>query len=249
MILAMLYNGGFWSKGLSFQAAIGNCNSSAALVLGGFWALVVAFFQFVPRKLMTFRQFMDSIGAGINTMVPAYIILTMAWTIGTLCQNYLGTGKYIGMLVETSNLPMELLPAIVFLVAAGLSFSIGTAWGTFGLFIPIVVFICQSATPAIMTVTLSATLAGSVFGDHCSPISDTTILSSSGAGCNHLQHVGTQIPYACLVAACCFAAYLAAGFSGGSVFLTLGTGIGLLLLALFTLHKRAKRRLEKEAAA
>lgn len=248
-ILAMLYNGGFWAKGLSFQEAIGNCNSSAALVLGGFWALAVAFFQFVPRKLMTFRQFMDSIGAGINTMVPAYIILTLAWTIGTLCQNYLGTGKYIGMLVETSNLPMELLPAIVFLVAAGLSFSIGTAWGTFGLFIPIVVFICQSATPAIMTVTLSATLAGSVFGDHCSPISDTTILSSSGAGCSHIQHVGTQIPYACLVAACCFAAYLAAGFSGGSVLLTLVTGIGLLLLALFTLHKRAKRRLEKEAAA
>ena len=102
-ILAMLYNGGYWSKGLSFQAAIGNSNSSAALVLGGFWALLVAFFQFVPRKLLTFRQFMDSIGAGINTMVPAYIILTLAWTIGTLCQNYLGTGKFIGMLVQTSH--------------------------------------------------------------------------------------------------------------------------------------------------
>ena len=244
-ILAMLYNGGYWSKGLSFQAAIGNSNSSAALVLGGFWALLVAFFQFVPRKLLTFRQFMDSIGAGINTMVPAYIILTLAWTIGTLCQNYLGTGKFIGMLVQTSHLPMELLPAIVFLVAAGLSFSIGTAWGTFGLFIPIVVFICQSATPTIMTVTLSATLAGSVFGDHCSPISDTTILSSSGAGCSHIQHVGTQIPYACVVAACCFVAYLAAGFSGGSALLTLVTGIGLLLLSLFLLHRRAKMRLAK----
>ena len=243
---AMLYNGGYWSKGLSFQAAIGNSNSSAALVLGGFWALVVAFVQFVPRRLLSFRQFMDSIGAGINTMVPAYIILTLAWTIGTLCQNYLGTGKYIGMLVQTSHLPMELLPAIVFLVAAGLSFSIGTAWGTFGLFIPIVVFICQSATPTIMTVTLSATLAGSVFGDHCSPISDTTILSSSGAGCSHMQHVGTQIPYACLVAACCFMAYLAAGFSGGSVALTLITGIGLLLLALFLLHRRARMRLKKK---
>ena len=140
---------------------------------------------------------------------------------------------------------MDQLPAIVFLVAAGLSFSIGTAWGTFGLFIPIVVFICQSATPTIMTVTLSATLAGSVFGDHCSPISDTTILSSSGAGCSHIQHVGTQIPYACVVAACCFVAYLAAGFSGGSALLTLVTGIGLLLLSLFLLHRRAKRRLAK----
>ena len=146
------------------------------------------------------------------------------------------------MLVQTSHLPMELLPAIVFLVAAGLSFSIGTAWGTFGLFIPIVVFICQNATPEIMTVTLSATLAGAVFGDHCSPISDTTILSSSGAGCNHMQHVSTQIPYACLVAACCFVSYLVAGFSGGSAILTLLSGIILLMGALLVLHKRAKAR-------
>ena len=242
-ILAMLYTGGYWEKGLSFQEAIGASNSSASLVLGSFWALIVAFIQFLPRKLLTFREFMDSIGTGINTMVPAYIILTLAWTIGTLCQKYLGTGQYIGMLVQTSHLPMELLPAIVFLVAAGLSFSIGTAWGTFGLFIPIVVFICQSATPEIMTVTLSATLAGSVFGDHCSPISDTTILSSSGAGCNHMQHVSTQIPYACLVAACCFVSYLVAGFSGGSAPLTLLTGIVLLMAALLVLHKRARARL------
>lgn len=241
----MLYTGGYWEKGLTFQEAIGASNSSASLVLGSFWALIVAFIQFLPRKLLTFREFMDSIGTGINTMVPAYIILTLAWTIGTLCQKYLGTGQYIGMLVQTSHLPMELLPAIVFLVAAGLSFSIGTAWGTFGLFIPIVVFICQSATPTIMTVTLSATLAGSVFGDHCSPISDTTILSSSGAGCNHMQHVSTQIPYACVVAICCFISYLVAGFSQGSAVLTLISGIGLLLAALFALHKHAKMRLSR----
>ena len=143
-ILAMLYTGGYWDKPISFQEAIGACNSSASLVLGGFWALVVAFFQFVPRKLISFKDFMSNITTGINTMVPAYIILTLAWTIGSLCQNYLGTGQYIGMLVETSQLPTELIPAIVFLVAAGLSFSIGTAWGTFGIFIPIVVFICQA---------------------------------------------------------------------------------------------------------
>lgn len=242
-ILAMLYNGGYWSEGLSFQAAIGNCNSSAALVLGGFGALVIAFIQFVPRKLLTFKDFMSIIPTGINTMVPAYIILTLAWTIGSLCQNYLGTGKYIGMLVETSHLPIQLIPAIVFLVAAGLSFSIGTAWGTFGIFIPIVVFICQAAPSEIMTVTLAATLAGSVFGDHCSPISDTTILSSSGAGCNHMQHVGTQIPYACTVAFCCFISYLVAGYSGANAPLTLATGIILLCLILAVLHKRARSRL------
>ncbi|WP_288935144.1 Na+/H+ antiporter NhaC family protein [uncultured Acidaminococcus sp.] len=246
-ILAMLYTGGYWDKPISFQEAIGACNSSASLVLGGFWALVVAFFQFVPRKLISFKDFMSNITTGINTMVPAYIILTLAWTIGSLCQNYLGTGQYIGMLVETSQMPTELIPAIVFLVAAGLSFSIGTAWGTFGIFIPIVVFICQATPPEIMTVTLAATLAGSVFGDHCSPISDTTILSSSGAGCNHMQHVSTQIPYACLVAFCCFVSYLVAGFSGGNVYLTLVTGIGLLALTLVVLHRRAKGRLAKKA--
>jgi tetracycline resistance efflux pump len=244
-ILAMIYNGGYWSKHLTLQEAIGNCNSSAALVLGGFLALVLAFLMFVPRKLLGFKDFMSNIALGINTMVPAYIILTLAWTIGSLCQNYLGTGKYIGMLVQTSHLPIELIPAIVFLVAAGLSFSIGTAWGTFGIFIPIVVFICKAAPSQIMTVTLAATLAGSVFGDHCSPISDTTILSSSGAGCNHMQHVSTQIPYAVLVACCCFVSYLVAGFSGGNVVLTLGTGIGMLLVILFLLHKHARARLAR----
>lgn len=127
----MIYNGGYWTKPMTIQEAIGNCNSSAALVLGGFMALILAFIMFVPRKLLSFKDFMSNIATGINTMVPAYIILTLAWTIGTLCQSYLGTGKFIGMLVEQSHLPVELIPAIVFLVSAGLSFSIGTAWGYF----------------------------------------------------------------------------------------------------------------------
>ncbi|MCH3951677.1 MAG: Na+/H+ antiporter NhaC family protein [Acidaminococcus sp.] len=245
-ILAMIYNGGYWAKDITLQEAIGNCNSSAALVLGGFLALVLAFLMFVPRKLIGFRDFMSNIGAGINTMVPAYIILCLAWTIGSLCQNYLGTGKYIGMLVQTSHLPIQLIPAIVFLVAAGLSFSIGTAWGTFGIFIPIVVFICKAAPAQIMTVTLAATLAGSVFGDHCSPISDTTILSSSGAGCEHIKHVSTQIPYAVVVAFCCLISYLVAGFSGGSAVLTIAAGIIMLLVTLTILHKRARARLVKK---
>ena len=245
-ILAMLYTGGYWSKGLSLQQAIGECNSSAALVMGGFWSLLIALLLFVPRKLLSFKDFMSNISTGINTMVPAYIILTLAWTIGSLCQNYLGTGKYIGMLVQTSHMPTEWIPAIVFLVASGLSFSIGTAWGTFGIFIPIVVFICKAAPPEIMTVTLAATLAGSVFGDHCSPISDTTILSSSGAGCNHIQHVSTQIPYACIVAVCCFVSYLVAGYTGGSAVATVATGIILLGISLTLLHKHAKMRLAKK---
>ncbi len=240
-ILAMLYNGGLWSKGLSIREAFGNCDASAALVVGGFGAFVVSFIQFIPRKLLPFTDFMESFAKGINSMVPAFIILSLAWTIGSICQNYLGTGKYIGAVVEASHLPMELIPAIVFLVAAGLSFSIGTAWGTFGIFIPIVVFICKALDPAIMTVTLSATLAGSVFGDHCSPISDTTILSSSGAGVQHMTHVGTQIPYAITVALCCFIGYIISGYSHGNLPLTLGSSIVLLLVTLKVLHVLTKR--------
>ncbi len=148
------------------------------------------------------------------------------------------------MLVQTSHLPMELLLGHC-LPGGRRAFLLHRyGLGTFGLFIPIVVFICQNATPEIMTVTLSATLAGAVFGDHCSPISDTTILSSSGAGCNHMQHVSTQIPYACLVAACCFVSYLVAGFSGGSALLTLLSGIILLMGALLVLHKESAGRME-----
>lgn len=243
-ILAMLYSGGYFSgEGVSFSAAFGNCDSSASLVLGGFWALVVTFILFIPRKLITFREFMDGIGEGIKSMVPAYIILTLAWTIGSLCQDYLGTGIYVGHLVETSNVPVGMIPAIVFLVSAGLSFSIGTAWGTFGIFIPIVVFICQATAPELMVVTLSATLAGSVFGDHCSPISDTTILSSAGAGCDHLLHVSTQMIYAVTVACCCFIGYLVAGFSNGNALLTVGTGVVLLLIVLFVMHRISANKL------
>lgn len=245
-ILAMLWSGGFFSgKGVSLAEAFGNCDSSASLVLGSFWALLFTFCLFIPRKLLTFHEFMNGVGEGIKSMVPAFIILTLAWSIGALCQNYLGTGEFVGHLIRASHLPLTLIPAIVFAVAAGLSFSIGTAWGTFAIFIPIVVFICKASAPELMTVTLSATLAGSVFGDHCSPISDTTILSSAGAGCNHIQHVSTQLPYAATVAICCFFGYLVSGLTYGNIAATLITGFGLLILALFILHKRSTGRLKE----
>ncbi len=245
-ILAMLYSGGFWAgEGLSIGEAFGNCDASAALVLGGFWALVVTFLLFIPRKLLSFKEFMGGIGEGVKTMVPAYIILTLAWTIGALCQDYLGTGFYIGELVKASNIPLAFIPAMVFLIAALLSFSIGTAWGTFAIFIPIVVFICQYAAPELMVVTLSATLAGSVFGDHCSPISDTTILSSTGAGCDHIQHVSTQILYASVVAGCSFVGYIVSGLTDGNLFFTLGSSILLLIITLVILHRISSKKLEK----
>lgn len=244
-VLAMLHNGGYWSgQGLSLAEAFGNCDASAALVMGGFWALVVTFFLFVPRKLIGFKEFMSGIGEGIKTMVPAYIILTLAWTIGSLCQDLLGTGLFIGELVQSSSIPVGLIPAIIFIVSALLSFSIGTAWGTFGIFIPIVVMISQYAAPELMVVTLSATLAGSVFGDHCSPISDTTILPSTGAGCDHIQHVSTQMLYAIVVAGCSFVGYLVAGFTYGNLLFTWLSAIGLLIVSLVILHRISKKKLD-----
>lgn len=135
---------------------------------------------------------------------------------------------------------MWLLPAIIFIVAAFLSFSMGTAWGTFGILVPIIIIICEpslSTTPDLMTISLAATLGGSVFGDHCSPISDTTILSSTGADCDHMEHVTTQIPYALTVAFACVIGYLASGITGYNVFVALGTGFATLFISIFVLNK------------
>ena len=241
-ILAMLENGGFWGDDPAYHsimAAFGNCSASDALVLGGFGALIVAFLLFIPRRLVSFHDFMSGIEMGVKNMVPAYLILILAWTISGVCRDLLMTGEFVKNVVQSSSIPAAVIPALIFAVAAFLSFSMGTAWGTFGILIPIIIPVCSAIAPELMIVSLSATLAGSVFGDHCSPISDTTILSSTGAGCQHIEHVSTQLPYACVVAVCCFIGYLVSGFTGGSVFLTLASGILCLLLAVSILHRRS----------
>lgn len=243
-ILAMLYTGGYFTQAdvTTLQQAFGNCDSSASLVMGGFGALVVAFLLFVPRKLLSFKDFMGSITEGVKSMASANIILVLAWTLGAICSDVLNTGEYVKTVVLASNFPIAIIPAVIFAVAAFLSFSTGTAWGTFGILIPIVVEICASAAPQLLVVALAATLAGSVFGDHCSPISDTTILSSTGAGCNHLAHVSTQMPYALLVAGCSFVGYLVAGFTNANLLLSLGTAVLLLVAVTVALHRMAVRK-------
>jgi len=236
--LAMMENGGYFGGGMTLAEAFGDCSSGPALVIGSFAALVWAFFQFVPRKLMTAREFMGGITEGVKSMVPADIILILAWTISGVCRDLLMTGPYVSSVVENSNMSVALLPAITFAIAAGLSFSMGTSWGTFGILIPIVFDICAAVAPELIIPALAASLAGSVFGDHCSPISDTTIMASAGAGCDHIEHVSTQIPYCVLVAVCCFVGYLVSGFTGGSLIATLGTGVVLLIASLFVLHKK-----------
>ena len=234
-IMSMLYTGGFFAGGMSLFEAFGNTDANLSLAMGGFGAIVVAALMFLPRKILTFRTFMDGITAGIKSMVPACSILTLAWTLKGVC-NTLSVGPYVSDVVSSSSVPIAILPAIVFVVAAFLSFSTGTAWGTFGILIPIVVPICENVDISILSIMLAATLAGSVFGDHCSPISDTTILSSTGAGCDHITHVSTQIPYALLVASCCFVGYIVAGLTR-SVVITLVVSVVLLIAALFVLHR------------
>lgn len=242
-ILSMLYVGGYWSEeGSTLFDAFGNTDAGTALELGAFGALLFSFIYFMCRRVLTFKEFFECIGPGVKSMVPACIILTLAWTISGVCRDLLGTGPYVAHLVETSGFPVVILPALIFIVACLLSFSTGTAWGTFGILIPIIIVICNSAAPELLITTLSATLAGSVFGDHTSPISDTTILASTGAQCNHLKHVGTQVPYAVTVAVCCLVGYIVAGFTGKlgfgiSTVITLAVSLVLLFVVLSILPK------------
>ncbi len=240
-ILGMLYTGGFFTgETTSVQDAFGNCNSSLSLVLGSFAALVVAFVMYLPRKLMTFNEFFEGVTQGAKNMVMPNIILTLAWTIGAVCRQLLSTGEFVGHMVEVSHFPLAFLPVLIFVVSAALAFATGTAWGTFGILIPIVIIVLEPsmATQAdLMTVALAAVLGGSVFGDHCSPISDTTIMSSTGAACVHLDHVSTQIPYALTTAGCCVIGYTAAALSNYSLIVTLAAGFGSLFLALFIFNR------------
>lgn len=239
-ILAMLYVGGYFAPGanMSIVDGFGNTTASVAITYGALGAMIFTFLLFVPRRLVAFKDFMEGVGKGIGTMTQAFIILTLAWGMSSICRDLLGTGEYVGGLVEQSNLAPAFIPAIIFIVAAFLSFSMGTSWGTFGILIPIIAATCNAIAPELLIIAISATLAGSVFGDHCSPISDTTILSSTGAGCDHLAHVSTQMPYCVVVAGCSFVGYLVAGFTQ-NVWLTVGVAMALLLATLKVLHVRA----------
>ena len=249
-VLAMLYVGGFWSEDLSLIEAFGKTDAPAALALGGAGALLVAFFLFIPPRIMPMAEFFKAFNDGVKSMVGASVILTLAWSISSVCRSYLGTGEYVARIVRDSGIPVPLLPAIAMVVAGLLAFATGTSWGTFGILIPIVVTICDTLAPEMTVLSLSAVLAGSVFGDQISPISDVVILSSTSSGCELMRHVITQIPYALTVAGCAVAAYLAAGFSVGlgySVYLPLSLGVFFLLLiaALFILPRLFPGRREE----
>ena len=234
-ILGMAYVGGFF-EGVSFSEAIGY-NPTAGLTLGAFAGLITAFILYIPRRLMSPRSFMESIVSGIGSIVPPMLILILSWSLGGVCRQLIGTGLFISGFVSTSNLPLGLLPFLIFIIAALMSFSMGTSWGTFGMLIPIVTMICSAEGAGVYLIpTLGATLAGSVYGDHCSPISDTTILSSTGSQCQHIRHVETQLPYATLVAVVCAVGYLIAGLTL-TPWIALAAGVVLLVAAILVLSR------------
>lgn len=243
-VLAMVYTGGGFGGGASFTESFGNCDSSLSLVLGSFCSLVITFFLFIPRKVITFTEFFTGITEGIKSMVPAFSILILAWTIGGICSSdYLNTGGFVGNLVNDSSFPVFILPAVIFLVAGFLGFATGTSWGTMALLIPIGAAICSpSNTAHLLLPVFGAIMAGAVYGDHISPISDTTIMSSTGAGCNHIDHVSTQMFYASLVTVCAVIGYILMGILN-SPWIPLAVTFVLILLSTLYLGKSSQKKM------
>ncbi len=241
-VLGMIYSGGFFS-GESFIDAFSNSDASVGLVIGSAIAIVFAVIYFLIRRVISFKDIMGSIPDGFKAMVPAILILTCAWTLKAMTDS-LGAKIYISQLVEGSAGAFQmLLPAIIFLIAVGLSFATGTSWGTFGILIPIVLSVFEATNP-LTIVAISACMAGAVCGDHCSPISDTTIMASAGAQCNHINHVSTQLPYALTVAGISFVTYIIAGVlaPSGLAIIALPAGIVLTVAALFAIKAAAKKK-------
>ena len=236
----MLYTGG-WFDGVPFITAFGDCSAAQSLVLGSFVTIVFIALLYLPRKVISFREFAESLTDGFKAMVPAILILTLAWTLSGICDaGYLDLGGCVKEALGGSALTVSLMPAIFFLVALGLAFATGTSWGTFGILIPVAFAVLGDAMSNALVYSVAATLAGAVCGDHISPISDTTILASAGADCNHIEHVSTQIPYAMIVAACSFVGYLITGLLD-SGWIGLGAGVVLLGVALGVLYIRSKK--------
>ena len=247
-VVGMIYTGGFFS-GTDFVTAFANCDAAYGLSLGSISALIVIIVYYMFRRVLKFNECMDSIAAGFKQMVPAILILTFAWTLKTMT-NHLEAGAFVSGVVQSATALSVLLPVILFVVAIGLAFATGTSWGTFGILIPIVtsVFDAELANvsqtgeiPSMVIICISACLAGAVCGDHCSPISDTTIMASTGAQCDHVNHVSTQLPYALTVAAVCVVGYLLSGFVH-NVFIVLGFSLALMLAVLFAIRFFVKRK-------
>lgn len=213
-VIGLIYSGGFFDSEsgnfLKFQSSFADADASSGLMLGSFGALIITIIFYVIRKVLSFKASMLCIPDGFKAMVPAILILTLAWTLNLMTSS-LGSEAYVSSILKNAGGLKMFLPAIVFIIACFISFATGTSWGTFGILIPI----CIAAFPSgsLRIISISACMAGSVCGDHCSPISDTTIMASAGAQCDHVNHVSTQLPYAITVAVISFITYIIAGIT------------------------------------
>ena len=232
-VISMIYTGGFFS-GTDFVTAFSQSDASTGLAMGSAFGLVFAIIFYMVRRVINFRDCMACIPDGFKAMVPAIMILTFAWTLKAMTDS-LGAAVFVEESMRSVAGGIEvILPAIIFLVGCGLAFATSTSWGTFGILIPIVVAVFEKSSPEMMIISMSACMAGAVCGDHCSPISDTTIMASAGAQCDHVTHVSTQLPYAIVAAAVSFVTYIVAGFVK-TAWIALPVGIVLMLIVLFVI--------------
>ena len=241
-IIGMAYVGGFF-EGVDFATAVG-VDPITGLCIGSLVALTCAACFFLPRKLTTLSVFVEAASEGVRSMVSAIMILVLAWCLGGACRYMLGTGEFVSTFLTSVGFELSFLPLVIFITSAFIGFAMGTSWGTIALILPIVLGIFPEGDPLFL-VTIGATLAGAVYGDHTSPISDTTILSSAGAECNHLRHVSTQLPYATMVAVVCSVGYLVAGVAA-TPWISLIGGAVVLLAILVVL--RIKNKASSNAA-
>ena len=242
-VISMIYTGGFFS-GTDFVTAFSQSDASTGLAMGSAFGLVFAIIFYMIRRVVNFRDCMGCIPEGFKAMVPAIMILTFAWTLKAMTDS-LGAAVFVEEAMRSVAGGIEvILPAIIFLVGCGLAFATGTSWGTFGILIPIVVAVFEKSSPEMMIISMSACMAGAVCGDHCSPISDTTIMASAGAQCDHVTHVSTQLPYAIVAAAVSFVTYIVAGFVK-TAWIALPVGIVLILIVLFVIKMMNPMPVEK----
>ena len=237
-IVGLAYSGGWLTGGADFVTAFADADASMGLVLGGFVGLLFTFVYYMLRRVVTFREFFDSFAEGFKAMVPAMLILTFAWSLSSTTKYCLGSTDYVQSVISGTTGLAGFIPVILFCLACGIAFATGTSWGTFGIMIPIVCSVFSGTDPMLI-VSIAAAMGGAVMGDHCSPISDTTIMASAGGHCNHVDHVSTQLPYACTVAAVCAASYLIGAFlPSGTLWLITPIGIVLMLAVLFVLRAK-----------
>ena len=233
-MVGMLYTGGFFS-GEDFVTAFSQSDASLGLTMGSFFGLLITIGLYQVRRVLKFSECMACIPEGFKSMVPAIMILSFAWTLKAMTDS-LGADVYVATVVASSARSLlNFLPAIIFVVGCFLAFATGTSWGTFGILIPIVVAVFENSNPDLMIISISACMAGAVCGDHCSPISDTTIMASAGAQCEHVNHVTTQLPYAVTAAAVSFVSYIIAGFVQ-SAWIALPIAIALMVATMFVIR-------------